>query len=101
MRSREEYLEEVETRLARMFRASKDGHKASPVERHRLEGFIQAGSFLGLASKVELQSLMERVHFDIFGKTIDERQSDQAVLWNSEAIDYTQYEAPAYDRDGR
>ena len=99
MKSREDYLGEVETRLARMFRASKDGHKASPVERHRLEGFIQAGSFLGLASKSELQSLMERVHLDVFGKSIEERQSDQSALWNSETKDYSEYEAPAYERD--
>ncbi|AQA18149.1 hypothetical protein BST95_07755 [Halioglobus japonicus] len=98
MRTREDYLEEVETRLARMFRASRDGHKASPVDRHRLEGFIQAGSFLGLASKDELQSLMARVHFEVFGKSIEERQSEQANSWVLESIDYSQYDQPAYER---
>ncbi|KAA1188397.1 hypothetical protein F0M18_18030 [Pseudohalioglobus sediminis] len=98
MRSSEDYLKEVETRLARMFRASRDGHKASPAERHRLEGFIQAGSFLGLASKDQLQSLMEKVHYDIFGKTIKERQSEQATSWVPENIDYSHYEQPAFER---
>lgn len=98
MRSREEYLEEIETRLTRMFRASRDGHKASPAERHRREGFIQADSFLGLASKDELQSLIERVHYDIFGKTLKERQFEQATSWVPENIDYSQYDQPTYER---
>lgn len=81
-----------------MFRASRDGHRASPVERHRLEGFIQAGSYLGLASKDELQSLMEKVHYEIFGKTIKERQSEQATAWVPENTDYSQYDQPTYER---
>ena len=98
MRSREEYLNEVENRLARMFRASRDGHKPSPTERHRLEGFIQAGSFLGLASKDQLQALMEQVHYDIFGKSIEERQSEQTTSWVPEDIDYSQYDQPTFER---
>jgi biopolymer transport protein ExbB/TolQ len=91
MKDREDYLQEVESRLTRMFRASKNGHKASPAERHRLEGFIQAGSFLGLATSEEIKSLMDRIHFDTFGKTIEERQSDQSSLW---ATDTTISSAP-------
>lgn len=98
MKDKEKYLHEVETRLARMFRASRDGHKAAPVERHRLEGFIQAGTFLGLATSDELKSLMDRVHLDIFGKTIEERQSEQTTSWVPENLDYSQYEQPAYER---
>jgi hypothetical protein len=99
MKDREEYLHEVETRLARMFRASREGHKAAPVERHRLEGFIQAGTFVGLATKEEVKNVMDRVHFDVFGKSIEDRQSDLSKSWTPENIDYSQYELPAYERD--
>jgi len=34
-----EFLNEVEKRLSKMFTASKEGYKAAPVERHRLEGY--------------------------------------------------------------
>jgi hypothetical protein len=98
MKDKEDYLQEVETRLERMFRASRDGHKAAPVERHRLEGFIQAGTFLGLATTEELKSLLDRVHLDIFGKTVEERQSEQSTTWIPENIDYNQFEQPAYER---
>ncbi len=99
MKDRDEYLQEVKNRLGRMFRASKDGHKASPMERHRLEGFIQAGSSLGLATSDEMEALMDQVHFDILEKTIDERKSKQSSLWSAETIDYSQYENPSYERN--
>jgi hypothetical protein len=98
MKNREEYLHELESRLIRMFRASRDGHKAAPEERHRLEGFMQAGSFLGFATGDELKSLMNRVHVDVFGKTIQDRQAEQSTVQVPEAIDYSKYEQPTYER---
>ncbi|RLA54490.1 MAG: hypothetical protein DRR42_01535 [Gammaproteobacteria bacterium] len=98
MNTREEYLHELESRLIRMFRASRDGHKAAPEERHRLEGFMQAGSFLGLAAGDELKSLMNQVHVDVFGKTIQDRQAEQSTIQIPEAIDYSKYEHPTYER---
>ena len=98
MKNTEDYLHEVENRLVRMFRASRDGHKAAPEERHRLEGFMQAGAFLGLAASDELKSLMNQVHVDVFGKTIQERQSEQSTPKVPENIDYSKYEQPAYER---
>ena len=46
--NKDEFLHEVEKRLSKMFTASKEGYKAAPVERHRLEGFMQAGGFIGV-----------------------------------------------------
>ena len=99
MKNREEYLQELECRLMRMFKASRDGHKAAPEERHRLEGFMQAGAFLGLATSDELKSLMNQVHVDVFGKTIQERQSEQSTIQIPESLDYSKYEQPTYERD--
>lgn len=101
MKTQQDFLQEVEYRLALMFRASKDGHKASPIDRHRLEGFMQAGVFLELAPSDEIQALMERVHFDIFEKTIEQRQKDLTVTWQSETLDYSRFEAPSYERNAK
>jgi hypothetical protein len=100
MKDRENYLHEVENRLMRMFRASRDGHKAAAEERHRLEGFMQAGAFLGLAAGDELKFLMNQVHVDVFGKTIQDRQTEQSTVQIPESIDYSKYEQPAYERGG-
>ncbi|AKH67756.1 hypothetical protein IMCC21906_00061 [Spongiibacter sp. IMCC21906] len=100
MINKETYIAEVEQRLRRMFKASRDGHKAAPVERHRLEGFMQAGVFLGLASHQELGQKMAAIHYAVFGKTIEERKAELSGLWKDEAIDYSAYDAPTYERKG-
>lgn len=96
--NRESYLIEVESRLKRIFSASKEGYKVTPAERHRLEGFMQAAVFMKLASNAELAKLMEAVHLSVFGKTIQQRKTEQAGKWQDEMIDYSQYEQPAYER---
>ena len=93
-----EYLSEVEKRLSNMLTVSKEGYKAAPVERHRLEGFMQAGVFIGLVSNAELSELMETVHQNVYGQTIAERRAACSTSWQNETIDYSQYDQPAYIR---
>jgi hypothetical protein len=95
---REDYINEVAARLSRMFRASKEGFKPPAADRHRLEGFMQAGVFLGLARHSELNALMNEIHTEVFGKSIEERRRESADSWPSEMIDYTAYEQPTYAR---
>jgi len=96
--NKEHYISEVEKRLSRIFSASKDGYKISTVERNRLEGFMQAGVFIGLVTNKELSRLMEDVHISIFDKTIRERKNEQDSHWRDEEIDYSQYEQPTFGR---
>ncbi len=96
--NKDKYINEVEKRLSQMFSASKEGYKASSVERHRLEGFMRAGVFLGLVSNEEMASLMNACHLTVFAKTIEQRKAELASRWCEESIDYSQYETPAYER---
>jgi len=48
--NKEKFLSEVTNRLSRQFHASKEGYRIADSERHRLEGFIQAGIFLQIAT---------------------------------------------------
>jgi len=59
--NREHYIKEVEKRLNRIFTASKEGYKTPPTERHRLEGFMAAGVFMGLATNAELAKVMDEI----------------------------------------
>ena len=96
------FLAEVETRLARMFSANKCGYRTPAVERHRLEGFMQAGVFLGLSNNRELAELMEESHLAVFGKSIgDRRQQEKALNWSYEQVDYSAFEEPAITRKSR
>ncbi|MEH6472200.1 MAG: hypothetical protein V7752_13205 [Halopseudomonas sp.] len=92
-------MSEVETRLVRMFSASKDGYKNSVVERSRLEGFMHAGVFMGLVTNAELASLMDQVHLSIFGKSLQDRAQQSSNQWAENTIDYSQYEQPPYQRN--
>jgi len=96
--NKDEFLTEVEKRLSKMFTASKEGYKAAPIDRHRLEGFMQAGVFIGLVSNAELSELMEAVHLKVYGQTIAQRRAACSTSWQNEAIDYSQYDQPAYMR---
>ncbi len=96
--NRENYINEVEKRLNRMFLASKDGYKAPSIERHRLEGFMNAGVFIGIITNDELSKLMDKIHFSVFGKTIQQRIIDLPDSWQEEITDYSQYDQPTYER---
>jgi len=96
--NRENYLNEVEKRLNRIFTASKEGYKVSPVERHRLEGFMAAGVFMGLVTNAELAKVMNDIHVRLFGKTIQQRKSELPGSWQEEGIDYSFYDQPTFVR---
>ncbi len=96
--NREHYLSEVEKRLNQIFIASKEGYKAPPAERHRLEGFMAAGVFMGLASNAELAKVMNEIHVRLFGKTIEQRKKELPGSWKEEGIDYSFYDQPTFVR---
>lgn len=92
------YINEIETRLRRLFSASRDGYQVADMERHRLEGFIQAGVFMHITTNDEMSKLMESIHVSVFGRSIAGRKSERMIIWPETVIDYSQYEQPAYER---
>lgn len=99
--NKEPYLAEIERRLRRYFSASRDGYKPPAEDRHRLEGFMQGAVFMGFATSAELGGVMERIHFDVFGKSIEERRQEGEARWQESVINYDRYDQPAYERAGR
>lgn len=97
--NREDYLAEVESRLFRMFAASKAGHKAALIDKHRIEGFMNAGVFMGIATNSELSVLMESTHQSVFGMSIQDRKNKNNTRWEESIIDYSQYDLPTYVRN--
>ena len=92
------YLTEVTNRLTSLFNASKAGYKLPNIERHRLEGFIQAGVFLNITTQPEMSDLMESIHITVFGKTPAERKAQKSASWPDISIDYDQFESPTFSR---
>jgi hypothetical protein len=98
MMDKNDYLAEISNRLNKMFRASKEGYKVPDEDRHRLEGFIHAGIFMKVATPAEMSTLMEDVHYSIFGKTIRERKSEKSTNWPDIEINYDKFDSPTYLR---
>jgi hypothetical protein len=59
---------------------------------------MQAGMFLRLVSKPELDKLVARAHLEELGETIEERRKRKGAQWREDQPDFTNYEAPAYER---
>ncbi len=95
---RENYISEVEKRLNRIFIASKEGYKVPAVERHRLEGFMHAGVYMDLVTNAELAKVMNDIHVSVFGKTIQQRKAELPGNRQEEAIDYSYYDQPTFER---
>lgn len=76
-----------------MFCASKRTQKLPVSVKHRCEGFIHADVFMRTVTNIELPTLMEQIHLDIFGKTIQQVRQDKAHIWQDEMADYSLYES--------
>ena len=92
------FINEVKHRLKTIFNSSKEGYRVLSVEKHRVEGFMQAGVFLDLISNEELYDVMQEVHMSVFDMSIEERQKINEIKWNDEQIDYGGYEIPSFLR---
>jgi hypothetical protein len=92
------YIKEVAHRLHMRFSQLKEGVTLAEGNRYRLEGFMQAGNFMGLTNNVELNRVMEKVHMDVFGQTLAQRKESLDPQWQDEVIDYTAYDSPSYQR---
>jgi hypothetical protein len=93
-----DYLIEINKRLTKLFKASKEGYRILDIDRYRLEGFMQAGIFMKIATPAEMSALMEDVHYSIFGKTMRERRSEKSTTWSDIEIDYDKFDSPTYLR---
>ena len=95
---KKEYLAEVNKRLTRLFKASKEGYKIPDIDRHRLEGFMQAGIFMKITTSTEMAELLERAHYSVFGKTAQERKAEKSTGWSDIEVDYGLFDSPTYLR---
>ncbi|WP_062266708.1 hypothetical protein [Endozoicomonas arenosclerae] len=91
---KKQFITEIERRLRELFSASKRSQRLPSSVKHRCEGFMHAGVFMGLVTNDELETLMEQIHLDIFGKTIEQAKRDKAYLWQEEVTDYSLYDSP-------
>lgn len=68
------YMQGLENRLVSIYQQSKSGTGPSKEERHKFEGYMQAGIETGLVFKDNMQQYIHQRHQEFFGTTIAERK---------------------------
>ncbi|WP_146047829.1 hypothetical protein [Zhongshania marina] len=98
MKSKMEFTEELQRQITRICRASKEGYKTSAVDRHRLEGFIHAGVFLGLTTNAAAKNLLESTYLAITGETLNQASTKPNETMSVDLPNYERFDTPTYLR---
>lgn len=95
------YLSELAAQFKQIFTLSKAGNDNS-IERYRAQGFIQAGELLQLCSRDDVQHIMQQMHQDVFGCSVEQRSNNNASKAQRQRAlstgDYDYFDEPAINR---
>lgn len=98
MKSKIEFTEELQRQITRICRISKEGYKTSAVDRHRLEGFIHAGVFLGLTTNETAKALLEETYLSVIGEPLSQASTKGAEAMSVGLHDYGRFDTPTFIR---
>lgn len=88
---RELFLSHIERQLIKYYQNVKLREKEDHTAKHRIEGFMQAGVALELVNSIELQSITDKIHVEVFNMTQLERKL-KVVKGEGSEIDWSIYE---------
>lgn len=91
------FLNELNKLLTMFYEDLKVHGRKNAVLKNRIEGFMLAGTRLGIAEKDVLHETMEKAHKGVFGINITERRLKE-VKGESEQIDWEYYDKPIMQR---
>lgn len=94
---RNQFLDDLNRQLNHLYQDLKLKRKFDERKKHRLEGFMHAGTCLGLTDKAELEMLMEKAHFSVFGMSIAERRL-KSLKDEQDEVDWSFYDTPTTQR---
>ncbi len=95
---KELYIQECYRQLISHFALVKK-QKVDEAMQHRIQGFINAGEFLGLFSRDEAIKVIDDAHFKIFGITKEQRKARNSQIKSARGDDdYSIFDTPAIDR---
>lgn len=93
------FIDSCYSQLVGIFQKAKL-HQRDNKQKHRSEGFIQAGKAMGLITNDEAQEIMNKAHFEVFCESIESRKSRKVNLKEAIARGDDEYiDIPAYERN--
>lgn len=69
------FMQGLEKRLISIYQQSKSGLQPTKEERHKFEGYMDAGIEIGLVFPEKLQRYIHRRHQEYFGMSLAERKN--------------------------
>lgn len=93
----EHYFDSLKKKLRGIFLMIKNGHETPAAEKKYVEGFMHAAIDLGIATRSELDALMESVNQEVFGMSIDERRK---AYRGRTLSSNTAFDTPTWQRKG-
>jgi hypothetical protein len=91
------FLESVKQQLRDFYQDLRHTSKANEINKARIEGYMLAGVQIGLTNNEELKDIMINVHYEVFGKSIEQRRIEYALEYRSEEH-WEIYDSPSYER---
>ena len=95
--AKEGYLKFLGQLLREHYRIIKETDIPSPEREHFINGYLTAARTLNAVYQKDLTDYVERIHFEVFHMTIDERQKSSPVQSD---ISEDELEIPAFKRKG-
>ena len=92
------YLNATKELLQQLYSIEDNNSDNYERTRNKLDGFMQAGIVIGIASKKELQDVIDKEHMDIFGITIKQRRAELKLEKKENEIDWDIYDTPTIHR---
>ncbi len=96
--NKERYIQECYRQLFTHFELVKK-KKVDEQMKHRIQGFINAGEFLGLFSRDEAIHIIDEVHLNVFGITKEQRKAHADIVKKAtKHFDEHFFDIPAIER---
>ena len=96
-KDKEKFLDDFQVILEDLYKVQRKRGSQNKEKKGFVDGFMHAGILIGLVDIEELQKLIDQVHLDVFGKTLEERKA----LIKSAQLSEDVLDIPTFHRLGK
>ena len=94
-----EYIRCVREKLNVFYNFGDVDSEAKKTSKEQIKGFIEAGIVTEIITYDEFGEIADEIHFEIFGKTIEERNIEARLGHQDDTLKWSRFEEPTYVRN--
>ena len=96
-KDKEKFLDDFQVILEDLYKVQRKRCSQNKEKKGFVDGFMHAGIMIGLVEMEELQTHIDQVHLEVFGKTLEERKA----LIKSAQLSEDVLDIPTFHRLGK